>query len=374
LLYAGTEHGVYVSFDDGDNWQSLSLNLPDTQVPDMVVEENDLVIATHGRSFYVLDDIGVLRQITPEVARASVHLFQPRDAVRSVKQASFEYFLKSPAEKVMLEVLNGNGEVVRSFTGTREQEREEPEGREPAEGQGRRFGQGEARTRMTGAGVTRFAWDLRYQNHSTFPGMILWSASNQGPAAPPGEYQVRLKVGDYTETRKFTVRMDPRLMGVTQADLQAQFELAMKIRNKTSEANDAVALIREIKKQGRERASKSNNSRIASGVESLLKKLSEIEEEIYQVRNQSNQDPLNFPIKLNNRLASLRRSVETGDARPTSGAYGVFAELSEELGVQLEKLSSLLKNDLAVLNKLLDQEKIELILIETKRPQTSGTT
>jgi hypothetical protein len=134
---------------------------------------------------------------------------------------------------------------------------------------------------------------------------------------------VRLTAGDYKETQKFAVTIDPRLAGVTQADLQEQFDLAIKIRDKTSEANDAVSRIREIKNQARERVEKAKDSKISTAADALAKKLSVVEEEIYQVRNRSNQDPLNFPITLNNRLAALRRSVETGDASPTRGACGV---------------------------------------------------
>jgi photosystem II stability/assembly factor-like uncharacterized protein len=357
LLYAGTEHGVYVSFDDGENWQSLALNLPDTQVPDMVVEEHDLVIATHGRSFYLLENIGALRQLTPEVARAPAHLFQPRDAIRSLTQASFDYYLKEPAEKVTIEILDAKGQVIRQFTGVRaeEQRREEqaPEG--PRGG----FGQGGGQTRLTNSGMTRFTWDLRYPGTTVFPGMILWSAGTQGPVAVPGTYQVRLTAGSYQQTRRFAVKLDPRVTQVTQADLQEQFDLAMKIRDKTSEANNAVILIRELKQQAKERAGKVSDAQLAAAAEALARKLGEVEEEIYQVRNQSNQDPLNFPIKLNNRLAALRRSVETGDARPTSAAYVVFKELSAELDAQTAKLNGLLKTELAAFNALLAEKNLE---------------
>lgn len=368
LLYAGTEHGMYVSFDDGENWQSLSLNLPDTQVSDIVVEQNDLVIATHGRSFYVMDDIGVLRQLTPEIAQSPAHLFQPRDVIRSVDQASFDYYLKAPAEKVTIEMLDAKGQVIRSFTGIREDEKKEEATSGTTEASGFGFGQGARRTRLTNAGVTRFTWDLRYEGSAVFPGMILWSANAaQGPIAAPGSYQVRLTAGDYKETRKFTVKIDPRLTGVTAADLQAQFDLAMKIRDKTSEANEAVALIRDVTKQAREQSDKAKDKQITAAVEALSKKLSEVEEEIYQVRNRSNQDPLNFPIKLNNRIASLRRSVETGDARPTNGAHQVFKELSAELDVQIEKLNRVIKADLVALNQLLKEKGLEPISGEVKK-------
>jgi photosystem II stability/assembly factor-like uncharacterized protein len=366
LLYAGTEHSVYVSFDDGEHWQSLALNLPDTQVSDLVVEAHDLVIATHGRSFYVLEDIDVLRQLVPEVARAPVHFFQPRDAIRSVNQAAFYYYLKQPAEKVTIEILDAKGQVIRSFTGTREEEKKAEA--QPPEGARGGFGQFVQQTRLTNAGLTRFTWDLRYRGATTFPGMILWSGNAaQGPVAVPGAYQVRLTVGEYRQTHRFAVKMDPRVTHVTEADLVEQFDLAIKIRDKTSEANQAVILIREIKKQAKERVEKARDPQLAAAADLLAKKLSEVEEEVYQVRNQSNQDPLNFPIKLNNRLAALRRSVETGDARPTNAAHAVFKELSDELDLQIAKLNGLLKTELSAFNAMLTGKKLEPIRSENEK-------
>ena len=247
LLYAGAEHGIYVSFDDGANWQSLSLNLPDTQVPDIVVEENDLVIATHGRSFYILDDIGVLRQLTPEYANAGVHLFQPRTAIRSVSQTAIDYFLKKPADKINLEILDSKGQVIRTFTGSAEDEK-----RRTTPDEGESFGPPAVRPPGRKAGTNRFTWDLRYPGATVFDGMILWSArAESGPAAPPGNYQVRLTADGQTQSQTFTIKRDPRLANVTDADLFEQFNLAIKVRDKTSEANEMVVLIRDIKSRSR---------------------------------------------------------------------------------------------------------------------------
>jgi photosystem II stability/assembly factor-like uncharacterized protein len=325
LLYAGTEHGVYVSFDDGANWQPLSLDLPDTQVPDIVVEENDLVIATHGRSFYILPDIGVLRQLTPHVSQSEAHLFQPRNAVRGVNQAVIDYCLKREAEKVRLEILDARGQVIRAFTGTAEEEkkREAERQRNPDAPPGPPL---PARK----AGTNRFVWDLRYPGATTFEGMILWSARAEiGPLAVPGEYAVRLTAGSFTQTRPLRIAKDPRLPHISQADLEKQFQLAMEVRDKTSEANQMVIRIRELRKQVKDAA--------------VLARLSAIEEEIYQVRNRSAQDPLNFPIKLNNQIAALRRSIETGDNPPTDAAYAVFQELSARLAEQKARLEAVVK-------------------------------
>lgn len=362
LLYAGAEHGIYVSFDDGANWQSLSLNLPDTQVPDLVVEENDLVIATHGRSFYVLDDIGVLRQLTPEFASAAVHLFQPRIQIRSVNQAAIDYSLKQPADKVTIEILDGKGQVIRAFTGSADDDK-----RRPAAGaeEGEFGGPPAPRAPARKAGTNRFTWDLRYPGATVFEGMILWSArAEAGPLAPPGAYQVRLTADGQTQSQPFAIKRDPRLNNVTDADLAEQFSLAIKVRDKTSEANEMVILIREIKKQIKDRLEKAKDQNVSDAGESLAKKLSAVEEDVYQVRNQSNQDPLNFPIKLNNQIAALRRSIETGDGRPTAQSFVVFKELTAQLDALRAMLNETLKSDLAQLNKLLIDRKLEAIAIK----------
>jgi len=340
------------------------LNLPDTQVSDIVVEPHDLVIATHGRSFYVLDDIDVLRQLTPETANAPIHLYQPREAIRSVNQAAIYYFLKQPADKVTIDILDAKGQQVRTYTSVRADEQKQ-EGRRPeAAGEDSDFGPPQPRLRLTNAGLTKFTWDLRYPGATVFPGMILWSANAaQGPVAVPGNYQVRLTVGDHVETQPLVVKIDPRLSSVSEKDLQEQFQLALKIRDKTSEANQAVIDIREIKKQLKDRVAKSVDRSLAPAADALTKKLSAVEEEIYQVRNQSNQDPLNFPIKLNNRIGALRRSVETGDARPTNASYQVFKELSAELDAQLARLGTIRAADLAEFNKTLVFWKLEPIKV-----------
>ncbi|MBI2835726.1 MAG: glycosyl hydrolase [Acidobacteria bacterium] len=367
LLYAGTEHGIYVSFDDGARWQSLSLNLPDTQVSDIVVEENDVVIGTHGRSAWVLDDIDPIRQLTPAVPTSALHLFRPRDAHRSVNNAPIYYHLKQPADKVVVEILDAAGVVIQTYTGTPEDEKKRRE--EPSS-----FGPQVPPPPTTQAGLNRFDWNLRYAGATTFPGMILWSARVEvGPVAVPGPYQVRLTALGQTATERFAVKMDPRLKGVTVADLKTQFDLAMEIRGKTSEANEAVIRIRELKKQVVERLEKARspkngaNAKLAAAADAFTKKLSAVEEEIYQVRNQSSQDPLNFPIKLNNRIAALGRSVTTGDARPTDGAYQVFKELSAELAEHLGRLDQAAKADLAPLNKLLAARKLPPVTEPAKK-------
>ena len=358
LLYAGTEHGVLVSFDDGENWQSLSFNLPDTQVPDLVVEANDLVIATQGRSFYVLDDIGPLRQLTPQVAKSALYLFRPRDAIRRLNQVVIDYTLKAAAQRVVIEILDADRKVIRRYTSSEADQRmsegrQQPDDKESSARQAERPGRR--------AGLNRFTWDLRYSDATVFPGMIMWVGSPNGPIAPPGSYQVRVIANGETLVERFRILRDPRAIELTDADVQEQFSLALKVRDRVSEANEGVILIRSVKKQISDRLEKDKDDQIASVRESVNRRLSEVEGELYQVKLRSELDATTYPVMLNNRLANLKLSIETGDGRPTPQAYVAFQKLSSELDAQLGKLNEILKTDVAYLNRLLAARQLEPI-------------
>ena len=330
LLFLATEHGVYVSFDDGGQWQPLQLNLPDAPVHDLVIKDQDVVLGTHGRGFWILDDIGPLRQFGPERKNEEVVFFQPADPIRKIYNAEFQYYLKNPADSLSIEVLDAGGKVIQTFRAKKTDKPATPE-------------RGRPTPPSLNAGLNKFSWNLRYPGSTVFDGMIIWSARPQnGPVAPVGAYKVRFRCGAYTQEYGFNIRMNPNLEGVSEADLKEQFDLAIRIRDKVSMANEAVIRIREVKKELDQKIEKADAS-AQPALKTLRENLSDIEEDLYQVRNQSSQDPLNFPIKLNNRLASLQRSVETGDGRPTNGAYKVFEELSKELDGHLARLKEVMK-------------------------------
>ena len=256
LLYAGTEHGVYASFDNGASWQSIAANLPETQVPDLAVTENDLVIATHGRSFYVLDDVAVLRQMTPEIQSLQVYLMAPGDAVRPKGRATVDYYLGQDGD-VKIEILDAGGKVVRAFSSK--------------DGKGAPAGK---------RGTNRFVWDLRYPGAIVFEGMVMRGADpSRGPFAAPGNYTVRLTARGQTISRPLLVRRDPKLISASDAELQAQFRLAIEARDKTSEANKMVIAIRELNKEIRERAAAAKNPDVSAAAEGIETKLSRVEED-----------------------------------------------------------------------------------------------
>jgi len=349
LLFLGTEHGVYVSFNSGDTWQPLQLNLPDTPVRDLVVKDNDVVLGTHGRGFWILDDIEPLRQLTPDLMKQSAIFFQPGDAIRGVYNAVFQYYLKGKADSVKIEILDMQGKVVMTMKGDQPEYKPDPNiprwEREPEKP-------------TTAAGLNTYEWNLRYPGATTFEGMILWGANaKNGPNAPPGKYQARFTSGGYSQTYPFQVKTNPNLKGVTENDLKETFDLAMKIRDKESAANEAVIQIRKIRKQIEAGLKETNDAAVIQAAKDLLTKVTVIEEDLYQVKNRSGQDPLNFPIKLGNRISALRRSLESGDNKPTAGAYQVFDELSKELDVDLTKLNIVLTGGLPALNQSLHLNK-----------------
>ena len=347
LLFLATEHGVYFSMNDGARWQSLQLNLPDTPIRDLVVKDDDVVLGSHGRGFWILDDIRPIRQYSPALKDKSAVLFEPGDAVRGVSDATIQYYLKEALDTITIEILDAQDRVVDTFTGSQAEYEEDPD--LPW------WQRGGSTKPTTAQGLNTFTWDLRYPGATTFDGMIIWSARPQrGPKAPPGDYKIRLKAGEGEQVYPFAIHMDPNLKGISEADLQEQFELSNKIMAKTSTANEAVIEIRKMKSHISENRERIPDREYEKTLQPFLDDLSAVEQELYQVQNQSNQDPLNFPIKLNNRLASLRRSVETGDAKPTDGAYKVFNELSGELDTHLGTLNTILKKELPAVNKVLD--------------------
>jgi photosystem II stability/assembly factor-like uncharacterized protein len=392
LLYAGTQNGVYVSYDDGGNWKSLSLNLPVTQVSDLTVESNSLAIATHGRSFYVLDDLNVVRHAPEAAAATGAVLFKLADGTRGAGATTFVYLLKTQPKTLTLEILDGGGRVVQTIQGRaggsgrgRGRGRGEGDGatsaavpsdqpvtQPPAGGQRGAAAEAPAESEEAGGGgrgggtpsasmnvgLNRVAWNLTYPGPATFPGMILWGASTAGPAALPGPYEVRLTVDGESSSQSFRIRKHP-LRNIADADLKEQFDLAIQIRDKVSEANSAVIQIRSLKQQVTERLAKSSDTALKAAGEQLSKSLTAIEEEIYQLRNQSGQDPLNFPIKINNRLASLMRAVNLGDGKPIANAAPIFKDLSAELKQQTDRLKEVLVSDLRTLNDELRRLQLE---------------
>jgi photosystem II stability/assembly factor-like uncharacterized protein len=396
LLFAGTETGIYMSLDDGDSWQQFQLNLPVVPITDMAFHkrENDLVIATQGRSFWVLDDLPVLHQITDEVRNAEVHLFAPKPAIRYAGGAGFggrggggnagqnppngvvvNYMLKAkPQGEVTIEFLDATGKLIKKFSSNAPAETTGAPVPAGDDDDGPRIPAGPARV-PANAGLNRFVWDMRHPDSTSFPGMIYWAASSRGPIAVPGNYSVRLTAGGKTLTQPFTIRKDPRMAGSIQ-DLQKQLDLSLQIRDKVTQANDAVIQIRDIKRQVDDLVARAANLKDAQKVidagKKLSKDLTDVEQELYQIKNQSNQDPLNYPIKLNNKLAALFGVVQNSDTAPTAQSNQVFEDLATKVNTHLRRLGALVQTDLTSFNKLVRDTAVPAVILKQQQPQPSA--
>jgi photosystem II stability/assembly factor-like uncharacterized protein len=348
LLYAGTEYGVFVSFDDAAHWQSLQLDLPAVQVPDLVVHEGDLVLATHGRSFWVLDDVSPLRELTPELAAADVHLFTPRFATRVVRggydgEATPErapggallhwWLAEEPEDELRLEVLDAAGELVRAFTS----EVDEDDDAEPLPAE---------------AGLNRFAWDLFTEELDIVDDAVMSLGYDGGSWVLPGTYTVRLTVGDAAREVPLHVELDPRLLlTVTPDDLRANDALVQRLRERIHAITAAVRTIRSVRGQLDDLAARAEaagvEADLSAEAEPLVLALTAVEEDLMQTRNEASNDALNFPPKLDNQLVYLYGHVVESIGRPTEGAYRRADDLEVELATHLARLDDLLAVDLA---------------------------
>jgi photosystem II stability/assembly factor-like uncharacterized protein len=346
LLFAGTERGVYVSLDNGGTWTSLRRNLPLVPVHDLAIKEGDLVAATHGRSFYILDDLSALRQLSRGTLASAAHLFTPRPAYRISWAGGFgagggdspvganppsgaivSYWLQQAAKRVTIEFRDSTGRTVRTFSSDTA-----AAGSSAAAPRGRRGAAADAAPTAR-AGMNTFSWNLREADASSFDGMIYWAAGVTGPLVLPGTYRVRLLVdGAPAQEATLLVKKDPR-SDATPADLVAQYTLAMQIRDRTTDANDAVRTVRHVRDQAVRASGQvgADSARYAALVQVLDARISELEAQVYQVKNQSGQDPLNYPIRVNNQIAALASVVGSTEARPTKQSVVVFDLLTKEL-------------------------------------------
>lgn len=416
LLFAGTEQGVYVSFDDGGHWQALQLNLPMSPINDLVVKStdlnDDLVVATHGRSFWVLDDITPLEQYDDAIPQQEAHLFTPEPANHTTFTGGFfavqgnvgknppagaviDYWLKTSlkkedkdkkdaaagggdsqakpdatkaeakngdkkdeASKITLEILDSSGKVIRKFP------KKEEGGESDEEMFFARGGGGGALP--ADAGLNRFVWDLHYEEATKVPHAPLWGGGTEGPEALPGTYQVRLTVLGKSYTARLEIKPDPRVK-TSQEDLTKQFDLLLKIRDKLTETDDAIIQIRSVRDQidGFNKRLKDDprQKEIADAGKALDKKMTEVEEALIQTKAKSGQDVLNFPVRLNNHLAALQGVVASADTAPTKQSYEVFDLVSQQVDEQLAKWKSIVATDVAAYNALVKQQDVPAIIL-----------
>ena len=379
LLYAGTETGVFVSSDDGAHWQKLALNLPTVPVHDLVIKDDDLVVATHGRAFWILDDLTPLRKVVPTDIDAAVKLFTPRPAYRLRMPDAIDrrvpagenpppgailyyYFKTPPKDEVRLEVLDGQGNAVKTYSSAKKEEDTGPSEWPDV--------QHLSETLPAEAGLNRFAWNLRYENPVTVPGSFYETdIPPKGPMALPGTYQVRLTVAGQSQTQPLELRQDPRL-SVSRADLEKQFDLERQLTRRLTSLHNTVNGIRDLRAQLNALAQRYKNVPAWQSVkplaDELLKKITAVEDKIIQSKMKSTEGDLRYPTMIDEQLIYLNWSVDASDAAPTDAQQQLFAELSAKLQEQLNLWDQILSRDLSGFNRAAEQQKLTLVDVRPK--------
>lgn len=365
LLYAGTERGMYISFDDGENWQAFQLNLPIVPITDLAIKNDNLIAATQGRSFWMIDDLTPLHQLDTDMIKEEVILFKPKDSYRmsgghgatSKTQGTNHYggvainfFIKEQKEEnpVSMSIYESNGKHIKTFSTKPNKEKKEGK-------------------LDLSDGNNIFYWDMMYSGAERVQGMILWWASLSGPMALPGDYKVTLKVGDVEKTQCFTILKNP-ISETTLADAKAQFDFINDINDKVTEIHKALKNIKKVRDQvntlKKSIKDHEKHKELLDFADMLVKDLTVVEEALYQTKSKSRQDPLNFPIRLNNKLAHLNSLTRIGTYRPTQQAIDFKNEISKEIDAELAKLYSLFNNEIKELNNKVKDSQIDFIQLD----------
>ncbi|MEN9686799.1 MAG: hypothetical protein RLZZ28_2585, partial [Bacteroidota bacterium] len=370
LLYAGTEYGMYISYDDGMNWKKFQLNLPVVPVTDLTIKENDLIVATQGRAFWVIDDLGVLQQKDASITNKNLHVFEVNDAYRAeggggrrggrgqfgtaqntgenpVSGAVFNYYLKdaNDSSKVSISIFDKKNKLIKTFSKTAKEPSDKLE---------------------FNSGMNQFAWDMNYPSAERVDGLILWNGGIGSAKAAPGKYNARFRYGKDSVDIPFVIKADPNYK-TTEVDYDAQVEFLLAVRDKFSEVQKGIKNIRALRTQITDFTGKldtAGTKDIKKLADSLNKQLTAVEEALYQTKSKSGQDVLNFPIRLNDKLAGLYNVAASGQNPPSKQAREAFAELGGQADVQLAKLKKIMDNELKSFNKTINDKQLPVIGIK----------
>ena len=364
LLYAGTERGMYISFNDGITWQQFQLNLPIVPITDLAVKNDNLIAATQGRSFWLIDNVTPLHQINNDLVNDDFFLFKPMDSYRlnggrgtnSKTQGQNHYggvavnfYVKdtTKTDTISISFLDKNKNLIKKYTTHPDKDKKEEE-------------------LKIKPGSNQFNWNMMYQGAEKIKGMILWWASLSGPKAIPGNYTVALAKNGVSKSKDFTILKDPRNTASIK-DMQAQFDFILEIRDKLTEIHKALKNVTKVKtqiKQLKNSGDENGNKEIFDFADKILKAITKIESNLYQTKSKSNQDPLNFPIKLNNKLAHLNSLTSIGNDKPTDQAIEFKNEIMKDIDTELTNLYQLFNNDVKELNRKVKESSIELIQLD----------
>ncbi|MEM6297620.1 MAG: glycosyl hydrolase [Bacteroidota bacterium] len=362
LLYVGTESGLYISFNDGKKWQKFQQNVPIVPITDMTIKEKNLIVATQGRSLWVLDDLTPLHKIAESESVPSAQLFPPLDSYRmdgrQLKEPSktagtnhpggvmvYFYLSEKPdtATDLSFTFLETDGDTIRTF-GTKVTEKAL-----------------KIDLKTLKKGINRFVWDMRYAPAHKVDGMILWWAGLGGPKAIPADYQVSMQLdGMKVGTENFKIVANPK-SEATQEDMEAQFTFLVNVRDKVTETHKTIENIRKVCAQVQDFLKRAEDEEIQTQGKAIVEKLTEVEKALYQTKNRSRQDPLNFPIKLGNKLAHLTSLVSMGDFAPTKQAEEFRKEVTAAIDAELAKYQEVMDKEIPAFNKLVREKEVPAV-------------
>lgn len=368
LLYAGTETGMYISFDDGTSWKPFQLNLPIVPITDLTLRNDNLIAATQGRGFWLIDDLTPLHQLNDQVAAGDAYLYKPMPSYRMGPGFSFgraprtagqnhpggvtvHFIVKDTTKaEVTLEFLQTDGKLIKKFSTKPDLKAKEE------------------KLTLKQPGMNKFNWNMRYPDADRFDGLILWASSLSGPRALPGKYKLRLTVNGKSMETDFEILKDPRSTG-TDADLKAQFDFLQEVIAKVSETHTAIKKIRTAREQINRaidpiKDQKEAMKDVLDKAKAIQDDMKKIEEALYQTKNRSGQDPLNFPIRLNNKLAHLNSLAGSGNFRPTDQMIAFKQEITAEIDAQLAALDKIFKQDVPAFNALVKQKNIDAVVLK----------
>jgi hypothetical protein len=364
LLYAGTETGMYISFNDGDSWQKFQLNLPIVPITDLIIKDDNLIVATQGRSLWIIDDLTLLHQLNNDVKSKDNFLFAPRNSYRTKGRGGREsktagtnlengvitYFniknFDKKKDSISLTYLTQNGDTLAGFNNKAKEKNEKLK---------------------VEKGVNKFVWNSRIKGAEKLKGMIFWWANFSGAKVVPGTYKVSLMVNDQEQSKTFTILADPRAEA-SQEDMQKQFEFVSEINKTIDKAHQSIKNIRKINKQldafTKQYKDDEQTKDLVKRAEDLKKSFSEIEKALYQTKNKSNQDPLNFPIRLTNKLGHLNSLATLDDFSPTDQDIAVKNELTTKINEQLKTFDDLITKEIKGFNEAFNNLKLNYLFVE----------
>lgn len=350
LLYAGTERGMYISYDGGKIWQRFQLNLPEVPITDLCQKDNDLIVATQGRGFWIIDQLDAVRKADKQLPKEAVTIIAVEGAALTHRnKVTTCFYLKDSLDKgdeFVMDIMDASGNVIKTYSNTKSGE--------------------DTLTFKPTKGMNYRDWNMQYPGAKRPKGMILWWATTAGPMAPPGDYWIKIRLNNEVDSASFKISMNPN-SSATLHDYQQQFNFLQEVITKLDETHEALESIEVLKSRLTSFKSQyelDSADDLYKSINVLLKELDEIHNALYQTQNRSYQDPINFPIKLNNKLAHLNSLVRMGHFAPTVQATAVKDELIVEIDKYLAKFQSIKDEDLASLNKKILERRFDFIQAE----------